>query len=81
MESKNCTKGDTKKSIKNFDRRYLECRGCSSESVLKQYYVNKGKILQQPKYQYVDFKDLLKTYVELENRLKALEEKADNKSS
>ena len=29
----------------------------------------------------MDFKDLVKTYVELENRLKALEEKADNKSS
>ena len=40
---------------------------------------NKDKTLQQQNDRYIQLTELVRTYVELENRLKTLEENADNK--
>ena len=40
---------------------------------------NKEKLLQKQNERYIHFKELVRSYVKLENRLKALEEKTDNK--
>ena len=43
------------------------------------YEKNKDNFLQQTIDRFINCKDLVRTYVELENRIKALEGKADNK--
>ena len=40
---------------------------------------NENKILQQRIDSYIQYIELIRSYVETENRIKALEEKADNK--
>ena len=39
---------------------------------------NEDEILQQQNDRYKQFKNLIRSYIELENRLKALKEKTDN---
>ena len=70
------------------------CRDCNRARGLKRYYENKDKISNQQKIYYeknrdrillqkqnnrsIQFRDLVVSYVELENRLKLTEEKLKN---
>ena len=74
-----------------FTKKYSECIDCNRARGLKRYYENKDKISNQQKVYYeknrekillqkqnnrsIQFRDLVISYIELENRLKALEEK------
>ena len=42
---------------------------------------NKDDLLQKQNDKFIPFKGKVTTYIELENRIKTLEERADNKSS
>ena len=91
MNTKMCTICNIETDINNFYRKYSECIDCNRTRGLKRYYENKGKISNQKKIYYeknrekillqkqnnggIQFRDLVISYVELENRLKALEEK------
>ena len=91
MESKICTQCNIEKDINNFYKKYTECIDCNRARGLKRYYENKDKISKQQKVYYeknrekillqkqnnrsIQFRDLVISYVELENRLKTLEEK------
>ena len=90
MNSKACTICNNEKDINNFYKNYTECIDCNRARGLKRYYENKDKISNQQKVYYetnrekislqkqnnrsIQFRDLVVSYVELENRLKALEE-------
>ena len=91
MESKICTQCNIEKDITNFYKKYSECIDCNRARGLKRYYENKDKISNQQKLYYeknrekillqkqnnrsIQFRDLVISYIELENRLKTLEEK------
>ena len=90
MNTKTCTICKNEKDINNFYKTYSECIESSRARGLKRYYENKDKISNQQKYimkkiekillqkqnnRSIQFRDLVVSYVELENRLKALEEK------
>ena len=90
MDTKTCTLCKIEKHINNFYKNYSECRDCKGARGLKRYYENKDKLSDQQKIYYeknrdrillqkqnnrsIQFRDLVVSYVELENRLKALEE-------
>ena len=93
MESKTCSMCNFEKHIKDFHKKYTDCKDCNCKRGLKRYYERKektsnhrkkhyekkeDKFLQKQNDRYIHFKELLGNYVELANRLKALEEKADN---
>ena len=84
------------KQINNFYKKYTECKDCNTKRRLKSYYENEDKIsnqqkisfdegsdklLQKQNERYIRFKELLRNYVELQNRLKALEENFSKKPS
>ena len=91
MDTKMCTICNIEKHINNFYKTYTECIDCNRERGLKRYYENKDKISNQQKIYYeknrekillqkqnnrsIQIRDLIVSYIELENRLKALEEK------
>ena len=91
MDTKICTICTIEKDINNFYKKYTECIDCNRARGLKRYYENKDKISNQQKVYYeknrekillqkqnnrsIQFRDLVISYVELENRLKTLEEK------
>ena len=91
MDTKMCTICNIEKHINNFYKKYTECIDCNRARGLKRYYENKDKISKQQKIYYeknrekrllqkqnnrcIQFRDLVISYIELENRLKALEEK------
>ena len=91
MNTKTCSMCNIEKHINNFYKKYSKCRDCNRARGLKRYYENKDKISNQQKTYYeknrdrillqkqnnrsIQFRDLVISYVELENRLKALEEK------
>ena len=91
MDTKMCTICNIEKHINNFYKNYTECIDCNRARGLKRYYEIKDKISIQQKVYYeknrekillqkqnnrsIQFRDLVVSYVELENRLKALEEK------
>ena len=91
MDSKMCTICNIEKDINNFYKKYTECIECNRARGLKRYYGNKDKISNQQKIYYeknrekillqkqnnrsIQFRDLVISYNELENRLKTLEEK------
>ena len=74
-----------------FTKTYTDCTDCNRTRGLERYYENKDKISNQQKLYYektekkkllqkqnnrwLQFEDLVKSYVELENRLKTIEEK------
>ena len=43
----------------------------------ERYNMKKDVLLQQQNDRYIQFKEFVKTYIELDNRIKALEEKED----
>ena len=90
MNTKMCTICNIEKDINNFYKKYTECIDCNRARGLKRYYENKEKISNQQKIYYEknrekillqkqnnrsQFRELVISYVELENRLKVLEEK------
>ena len=96
MDAKICSMCKIEKHINNFYKKYSECIDCNRARGLKRYYENKDKISNQQKIYYeknrdrillqkknnrcVQFRDLVMSYVELENRLKSTEEKLKNLS-
>ena len=90
MDTKTCTICNIEKDINNFYKRYTEWKDCNRTRGLKRYYDNKDKVSNQQKIYYeknrektllqkqnnrrIQFRDLIISYVELENRLKAMEE-------
>ena len=96
MDTKTCTMCNIQKHINKFYKKYSECRDCNRARGLKRYYEKKDKISNQQKVYYeknrekvllqkqnnrsMQFRDLNVSYVELENRLKAAEEKLENLS-
>jgi len=92
MASKFYTKCNIEKIINNFYKKYTECRDCNNRRSLKRYFEKREKISNQQRYimrkieinyyrnnlkDIYNLKNLRRNYVELENRLKALEEKTD----
>ena len=91
MDTKMFTMCNEEKHINNFYKKFSECRDCNRTRGLKRYYENKDKISNQQKVYYeknrekifslkqnnrcIQFRDLVISYVELENRLKAMGEK------
>ena len=91
MESKICTQCNIEKHISNFYKKYTECKDCNIKRGVKRYYDKKDKISMQQKVYYeknrekillqkqnnrsIQFRDLVISYIVLENRLKSLEEK------
>ena len=91
MDTKMCTICNIEKDIKNFYKKYTKCIDRNRARGLKRYYENKDKISIQQKLYYeknrdrillqkqnnrsIQFRDLVISYTELENRLKTLEEK------
>ena len=94
MDTKICTICNIEKDINIFYKKYSECIDCNRARGLKRYYENKDKISNQQKLYYeknrekillqkqnnrsIQFRDSVISYIELENRLKALEEKIKN---
>ena len=90
METKTCSKCGNEKQIEVFYMKYTDCHFCNTKSGLKPYYDNKVKISNQRKIYYgnnrdkllrkqnnrnIVFKEMLRSYVELQNIWKAMEEK------
>ena len=83
------------KHINSFYKKNSECIDCNRTRGLKRYFENKDKISNQQKIYYeknrerillqkqsnrcIQIRDLVTSYVELENKLKALEEKLSSK--
>ena len=96
MDTKTCTMCNIEKDITNFDKKYSECRDCNRTRGLKRYYENKDKLSNQQKIYYekngdrillqkqnnrsIHFRDLVISYIELENRIKTLEEKVQKEN-
>ena len=94
MDTKTCSMCNKEKHINNVHKRYSQCRDCNRTRGLKRYYENKDKISNQQKIYYeknrekillqkqnnrsIQFRDLVISYVELENRLKTMEESLEN---
>ena len=94
MDSKMCTICNIEKHINNFYKKYTEYIDCNRARGLRRYYENEDKISKQQKIYYeknrekillqkqnnrsIQFRDLVISYIELENRLKTLEEKVEN---
>ena len=53
---KGCVVCDTKKTLDGFHKKYRECRACIFKSVLKRYYNNEDKILEQRQNKCAQFK-------------------------
>ena len=91
MDTKVCTICNIEKYTNNFYKKYTKCIDCNRARGLKRYYENKDKISKQQKIFYeknrekillqkqnnrsIQFRDLVISDVELENRFKKLEEK------
>ena len=91
MERKTCTICNIEKDIISYYKRYSKCRDCIRAGGLKRYYGNKDKISNQQKTYYeknrekiiiqkqnnrcIQLRDLVVPYLELENKLKALDKK------
>ena len=90
MERKVCTHCNIEKKIGDFYNNYTKCKICNSNRNLKRYYENKDKTsnqrklyseknrdnpLQKQNNRYMQYYELHRSYVELRNKLKTLEEK------
>ena len=96
MDTKMCTICNIEKDINIFYKKYSECRDCNRTRGLKRCYEIKDKISNQQKIYYeknrdrillqkqnnrsIHFGDLVISYVELENRIKTLEEKVQKEN-
>ena len=84
MGRKICTRCNMEPNTEGFYNKDTECKFFNSKRSLKCYYDKKEKLSNQTKYNekktkktdgYTINKEILRSYVELENKLKALEEK------
>ena len=90
MESKKCVFCNTEKSIDNVYNKDRECKQLYNERSLICHYENQEKVSnQQKKYfernrdkpfqkqniRYIIYKEIHRSYVELQNKLKSIEEK------
>ena len=89
MDTKICSMCNIEKHITNFYKKYSECRDCNRARGLKRHYEKKDKISNQKEIYYeknrdrillqkqnnrsIKFRDLIASYVEIENRLKTLD--------
>ena len=94
MDSKMCTICNIEKHTNNFYKKYTECIDCNRARGLKRYYENKISkqqkiyyeknrekiLLQKQNNRSIQFRDLVISYIELENRLKTLEEKVQKEN-
>ena len=96
MHTKICTICNIEKDTNKFYKKFSECIDCNCTRGLKRYYENKDKISNQQKIYYeknrekillkkknnrsIQIRDLVISYVELENRLKTLEEKVQKEN-
>ena len=94
MDTKTCTMCNIEKDINSFYKNFSECRHCNRARGLKRYYENEDKISNQQKTNYeknrekillqkqnnrsIQYRDLVISYVDLENRIKTLQEKRKN---
>ena len=97
MDTITCSMCNIEKHINIFYRKYSELRDCNRARLLKRYYENKGNISNQQKNYYetnrekillqkqnnrcIQFRDLVISFVEWENKLKAMEEKVAKNDS
>ena len=94
MDSKICTRCNIEKSIEDFYNKYTKSKDCNSNRSLKRYHENKDKISNQRKLfyeknrdklwqrqniRYVNYKELLKSYDELEKKVKRIARKIEIK--
>ena len=78
------------KQIKGFYNNYTECKECKCKRILKRYHDNEDKMSSQQKIYYekerdkllqnqnnrhINFKELFRSFVELQNKLKEMEAK------
>ena len=91
MDTIFCSMCNIQKHINNFYKNYLQCKDCNRARRLERYYGKKDGISNQQKLYYeenrekvwvqkknnrcLQIRDLVRSYAELENNLKALEEK------
>ena len=94
MDTKMCTICNIEKHTNHFYKQDTECIDCNRARGLKRYYESKDKISNQQKVYYeknrekillqkqnnrcIQFRDLVISCIELENRLKTIEEKLKN---
>ena len=52
MDTKTCSMCNTEKHIKNFYKKYSECKDCNRARGLERYFDNKDKISNQQKIYY-----------------------------
>ena len=96
MENKTCTICNLEKHINTFYKEDSGCEYCNSKRGLSRYYENRDKRSNQRKTQYeknnvkllqrqndrfIQFKKLVRTRVELENRFKTMKEKCSKNNS
>ena len=81
--------------MKTFTKKNTECKNCNSKRSLKRYSDNKDeitnqrkiiekngeKLLQKQTDRYINFREVLRPYVELQNRLTEMEEKVTTNDS
>ena len=91
MDSEKCTMCNIEKHMNNFCERYSECKECNRTRGLERCDGNKDKKSKQQKLHYgknsdrillqkqhnrcIQIRDLVRSYVELEYKLQALEDK------
>ena len=97
MDTKTCSMCNIEKQINFFYQKNSECRDCNRARGLKRYYekkikyqINKKflvkkietyKLLQKQNNRCIKFRDIVKPFAELGNKLKALEEKLERNHS
>ena len=89
MERKICTHCNIEKNIEGFYNKYTYCKSCKSCRSLKRYYENKdnlssqrklyyerkrNKLIQKQKSRYTNYKELHRSYIEIQDKYKKLEE-------
>ena len=96
MERDICTHSNLATNFEDIYNKYTEYKKCDSNRSLKRYYENneklsnqrktycekeRDKLLQKQNSRFISFKELHRSCVELQNRLKTLEEKLSTNDS
>ena len=85
MEKKICSISNNnsirivKNISKTFRKKNSEREDCNTKRVLKRYYGYEDEKIQRQKNDFMHFKDLVRTYVQIDESIKILEQKAVNK--
>ena len=96
MERNICTHSNLATNFEDIYTKYTKCEKCDSKRSLKRYYENneklsnqrktyygkeRDKLLQKQNSRFINFNELHRSCVELQNRLKTLEEKLSTNDS